>query len=412
MHHSIEQAWFLTEIAYLMVKDKYRKAGEMLRSEDQTVKMQGSEARSEVAKEVNRIIFGVNDEVESLFRDAIEKESDNPLNHAAYAYYLKPRRRWPTEDTPKYTEVEAFELMDQAIEMWPDEPSFYLLKIHIITAPHQVHDWFHSGAGEKLAIADQLPMIMDCFSLAEKHMPDNHYVNYYRAILLHKLNPYAVDASFENIREELLREIRAGNRKPYGFFSFPPPLHLFGYKAKRPTLRAEETKAVYVDHWANFGFYDSDAVSDMVKKLTADMTWPEDKDNIAEIMYFLYQLGLTQPYARSFFSWQLMVLDQFASKLEPGSDDALAFAEVSRFLNNQYHDVATRMFRMGSIKDSNKVNVDGLVEAEGRALRRTNLEVMLQGKQAAYLKKVEEVLGLSFPLPDDPAEWTGRRRRP
>ena len=107
-----------------MIKQKYVDANKLMASSDPKEKEKGSKLKSTLTPEIERNIFGVNDKIDQLFKDAIAAQPDNPLNIATYAYYLKARKRFHKDGSTNDTEQEAMELMDQAIALWPDESSF------------------------------------------------------------------------------------------------------------------------------------------------------------------------------------------------------------------------------------------------------------------------------------------------
>lgn len=402
IHQSAKEAWKLVETAYFVIKQKYADAQRLAESDDLAERLRGTDLRTTVSEEIEKNIFGVNNEVEALFQDAIENEPDNPLNIATYAYYLKARKRWIEDGGYTNTESEALEQISKAIELWPDEASFYLLKIHIMTAPHLCHDWLRAGALEEIAIARRIPEIRELFDKAEQYAPDNHYVNYYNALTITKFTPAE---EFAEVREEVMREVRTGNRKPLGYFSFPPPLRPFEAVWRPVRLDGTETQAVYVDHWILFGHYDLEAMHRLLTQALPDLQWPQDKQEISELMYMLYQLGRTKPFDRSYFAMQLRALEPYLQRADPGSQEALDLAAALRFLNDQYQSVGLTLYRRGEITDSTKIGVEGIYELEVGATHQQTLLDAIQGPQAAYLKRAGEILNLDFPLPEDPEDW-------
>jgi len=105
--------------------------------------------------------------VDGLFQEGIKNQPQNPLNYAAYAIYLKPRKRLEPKGFID-TYDEALANIDKAIKLWPDEPSFYITKIYILTAPHQAHEWMRSGALEDVAIHEHMDQVNDLFKQAER----------------------------------------------------------------------------------------------------------------------------------------------------------------------------------------------------------------------------------------------------
>ena len=402
VHASVKQAWFLVETAYVVIRSKYRDANKLLESSNAADKDKGSKLKAAVTEEVQKNIFGVNDKVEQLFKDAIKAEPDNPLNMVSYAYYLKARQRFKADGASIETESEALQLMDDAIKIWPDEANFYLVKVHIMTAPHQCNDWFRARALEDIAISRRLPEIRELLAKAEQYDPTNHYVNYYLALLLAQYTP---PTEFATVKDEIMRQIRAGNKKPRGYFFFPPPLRPYYGEAKAIELFDAETEAKYVDHWLLFGHYDPQIIGTMVDGLLPTMKWPQDKQDVGELMFMLYQFGRTKPYDRSMFTLQLKVLDYYLRAQESGSPESLKIAEALRFLNEQYRTVANYFYGAKVIPDATLADLRGLQELEFRRARQMYLKVQIQPAEAAYLKRAGEILGLNFPLPADPQEW-------
>jgi len=402
IHDSAKEAWFLVETAYYVIKQKYLDAQKLLASDDPADQRRGSELREESSVEIEKNIFGVNDQVEKLFLDAIAQEPDNALNYATYAYYLKARKRFDDEGGYVNTEEEAIAQIDKAIELWPDSSRLYLLKIQILTAPHQCHDWFRSLALEEIAISRRMEDVRELFRLAEQYDPDNHFINYYKAILLYKFTPPEEVAT---AREEILREIRAGNQKPHGYFFFPPPLNTREPVSRIVKLTGKETYAVYVDHWNYFGQYDTAAVDNMLGTLIQEMQWDRDREDASALMYMLYQLGRTIPFDRTFFGLQFKIIDFFQRQLTPGSEEAVQFTRVMRFLEDQYHDLAVEFYNNHWIEDSTMLDMRGVFKVEMGYPRTEAIKADVQGRQGAFLKRVEEILGVDFPLPADPDQW-------
>ncbi len=389
LHPSAAQAWFLTETAYFVVADKYKHAA-------------SSAQRSAITTEIDHNIFGVNDKVDQLFKDAIKAEPKNPLNYAAYAIYLKPRKRFKGKG---FTEAypEALQQIDKAIALWPDESSFYVTKIFIMTAPHMADQWLRSGAGEDIAIESKMPEIDTLFTNAEKYDPNNSFINYWHAILKFR---YTDPDKVDSIREDVLREIEAGNHKSENYFTFGapvPPRQIT--MTQLPILYGGETEAKYVDQWGQFGTYPGQTIENLVSALAAKFKWPQDKDKFAALMYFYYNLGRTKPYNRSYFSMQLPLLVTIRSQAGKDGKDAAKLADLARYLDDQYRSVGNKLYDVKLLKDPAKVNAAGINELEESGSGQENLRDYLQGPEAAYLHKAGEVLGLKFPLPEDPTQW-------
>jgi hypothetical protein len=386
IHASAKQAWLLTENAYFVVSDKYRTSK--------------GEQRQAIVKEIDERIFAANEKIEKLFKEAIEAEPENPLNHATYALWLKPRKRM-TEKGFVPAETDALEQIDQAIKLWPDESSFYLTKIFILTAPHQAHDWLRAGAMEELAIANKMDQISEAFTQAEKYDPQNSFINYWHALILYK---FSDPSKFAETSEQILREIHAGNLKPEGYFVFGAPVRPRALDAQVVTLMLEQTEPVFIDQWTQFGSFPANTIQTMIADLIKDRKWPEDKDAIVDIMYFPYALGRVRPYDRSYFSMQQLILTKLQSEAK-GTPDAGKFADAARFLDEQLRSVANRLYTIGWIKDPAKVNPQGVREVENGPSRQNGLGEQLQGPQASYLKRFSELFKVDFPLPEDPEQW-------
>ena len=403
VHESVHQAWFLIETGYFVIKDKYLEAGRMLSSKDEATKQKGSLMRQEITQEIEHNIFQVNDRIEALFQEAIDAEPDNPLNYASYSIYLKPRRRPVEDDKFIDTEAEALEMMDRAIELWPDEASFYMLKVNILADSHKCHDWLRSQMAQQIAINKRLEMIEDLLDKAEQYYPDNHYINYRKALLMVRYTP---PEEIPGIMDKLIGELRKGNAKPSGYFNYPPPLEPFPHDVQKVRLTGSETEAKYVDQWMLYGHYDTQAISLLVDVLVQNLNWPEDKEDIGELMYFLYQIGRTKPYDRSMFSLQLKVLNPMLERqADSGSEEAKKLAEALRFLTSQYQEVANSLYTRKLIVDSWKLDVRGINDVEVGGSHMKNVREIIQGPQAAYLQRAGEILGIDFPLPENPRLW-------
>jgi tetratricopeptide (TPR) repeat protein len=389
IHESARQAWFLVETSYFVVSDKYKKAR--------------NDTRQSVADEINSNIFGINDKVEQLFKDAITQEPENALNHATYAMYLMPRKRRVGE-TYEYlnAEDEALAEMDKAIALWPDDAGLYMLKIHLMVEARQTHDWMRAGYAEQEGMSTQREEIERLFTKAEQYYPQNAYINYYRALVLYHISD---PAKIEENKAAMMREIRSGNQKSENLFYFPPPLPAWTYNSKVVILWGTETEPAWYDHWNQYGTYPVERVGGMVGALAETMEWPKDKQDISDLMYFLYGVGRTQPYDRSYFNWQQRLLDRWVSQAAKGSDDSLKLAEAARFLTDQYKAVGDHFYNLKLLKNPTQINVAGVEQLEMGASRQPNLEAELQPREAAYLFKFGEIFGIDFPLPQDKRNW-------
>ena len=403
VHSSVKEAWFLVETAYSVVKDKYTQANQLIESGSEADKQRGLQMKNEVTQEINRSIFNVNPKVDQLFKDAIEAEPDNPLNYASYAYYLKARRI--VDDQGNYIgegEDDARVNIDKAIELWPDYSGLYLLKIHILSAPHQCHEWYRGSAGENIVLASRLEELRSLFQLAERYDPENGYINYYHALLITDLSP---PDTFDDIYDEVLREVIAGNGKKERWFYFPPPLEPRTVTAIPIILNGTEREAIYYDQWSFFGVIAESSVQKMLGLLLPKMQWPQDKENVKHLMLVLYEMGEVRPPCRSFFALQSDIIANLQMRVEAGSDEALELAEVSRFLTQQYFDLAGEMHRLGVILDPRKLDVVGIRQAEVKLFRREPEIVKFQRREASYLHRTGEILGMDFGLPSDPEQW-------
>lgn len=387
VHKSVKKAIQLTELAYWMVAEKSR-------SKD-------PQKKAEVSKEIESSIFAVNDSVEALYKEAIAEQPDNPLNYAAYALYLKPRKRKEGSGFIN-CDKEAITQIDKAIELWPDESVFYLLKVFVYTEPHRCHDWYRGTAMEELAIAQLMDKIDEAFRKAEEFYPANAYINYYHAMTK---NYYTDPAKFGEIREELLREVRAGNRKPDAYFYFPPPLLPYTAEAQIPRLFGTETEPKYVDQWLFFGSWNYNAAHGLLDALSKDLRWPRDKQTIGDLMFMAYRLGATKPYDRSFFGWQQILLDKWLAQEDLPTAERTKLAEAARYLTGIYREQALALYEKKVIKSETKLDVAGISEVESGASRQVNIAENLQAPQARYLAYFGEKFGLDFPLPEDPEDW-------
>lgn len=385
---STKKAIQLTELAYWMVADKHR-------THDPAKKIEAN-------REVEHSIFEVNDKVEGLYKDAIARQPDNPLNYAAYALYLKPRKRHKNGNEFVNCENEALAQLDKAIELWPDESVFYLLKVFVYTEPHRCHDWYRGSAMEELGIAEQMDQIEDAFHKAEQFYPANAYINYYHAITKYQ---FTDPARLNEIREDLLREIRAGNLKHDNYFYFPPPLPFYTAEAQRPRLFGTETEPKYVDQWLFWGNWNITAANDLLEALSADLSWPRDKQTVADLMYFAYRLGNTKPYDRSFFAWQQILLDKLLARKDLAEKDRVQLMTAARYLGEIYREQAERLYQKKAIVDPTMLDVAGISQVESGISRQLNVEENLQGPQARYLEHFGQLFGIKFPLAKDPKDW-------
>jgi hypothetical protein len=400
---SVNRAWFLVETSYFVIGSQWREAEKLLDSGDPAKIKQGQDLKAQLTNDIDRKIFGTNDKVEALFKSAIQAHPDNPLNLASYAFYLRSRKRIePNSDNYKNTEKDALELMDKAIELWPDEWSFYMMKASILNEPLFCDTWFRATAMEELVLEKRIPMIKECCKKAAEYYPKNAYINYYLALVMDK---YTDPAKFDETRDEIMNELRAGNAKPEGAFWFFPPLRPIMDYGLKPTLTADLKEAQFTDHWRQCGHLDMTTAAQMVIQLTEKFEWPKDKEDLNTIMEFIYKIGRTKPMDRSLFSLQSQVLLSIVDKLKPGSDDAIKFREVMSFLNAQYHDAAELFFRRNFIKDRTKLDALGIAEAETKNSREPMITQECQGRQAAFLKRAGEILGMDFHLPEDPEKW-------
>jgi hypothetical protein len=387
VHPSVNKAINLTELAYWMIKEKRATTDPA--------------EKAEADSEVESSIFVVNATVEGLYKEAIAAEPDNPLNYAAYAVYLKPRKRVIGSGFTN-CESEALAQIDKAIEIWPDESVFYLLKVFVYTEPHRCHDWVRASAMEELGIASKMEQIEEAFSKAERYFPADSYINYAHAITKCE---FTDPAEISTIREDLFREIRAGNKKHDAFFYFPPPLRPYVAEAKTPRLFGTETEPKCVDQWLFFGTWDIDAVNNMMELLTEDLSWPRDKTQIVELMFFVYRLGATVPYDRSFFTWQQIMLDKWMAADDLSESERLKLAEAARYLSEILREQAGKLYAKKVITDQTKLDVAGISQVESGISRRVNVKENLQAPQAKYLQRFGEIFKVDFPLPEDPKDW-------
>lgn len=387
-HDSVQKAWFLTENAYFVVREKW-------------VHSKG-DVRKSVEGEIDHNLFGVNDEVKRLFEDGIKAEPENALNYASYAVWLKPRKYVSNEGTYNNAFPDAVKQIDKAIELWPDESRFYLIKAWIVYAPNYVGDWLRSTPDSDLQVNAAMSDLEGLFASAEKYDPDNANINYLHALTVYR---YSDPTKFDDYKDTLLREIRAGNRKSRNYFFFPPPVKPANLEAQVALLQPTQVEAVYYDIWNQFGFFSPTSVRQMIDRLGQSLKWPDDKQDFAEVMYFAYSIGRALPYDRSYFHMQQRLLDQAMTSCADNPAERRKLAEVARYLGEQYHDAATDFYGKKLLKDSAHLDVSGIESVEQGGARQNNLKEELQPREAAYLKKVAEELKVEMPLPSDPAKW-------
>jgi len=289
-----------------------------------------------------------------------------------------------------------------------------MMKAFILNEPQFCDQWFRATAMEELAINTRLPMIRELCTKAEQYYPDNAYIHYYLAMVLWK---FGDPSKFDATRDEILREMRAGNKKSSCYFWFFPPLRPIMDYGIKPTLSAGLTEAQYTDHWQQCGHVDPNLVAPMLIQLAegtrndeksppeGGLEWPKDKDDLATIMEFTYKVCRVQPMDRSLFSLQSQILVPVVSRLKPGSDDALKFADVMRFLNDEYRDAAQFLYDRKLVASRTQLDVTGIALAETRNSRQSTVVEECQGREAAFLKRAGEILGLDFHLPQDPKQW-------
>ena len=208
-----------------------------------------------------------------------------------------------------------------------------------------------------------------------------------------------------DIRDEAMREVIAGNNKANGNFYFPPPLRPYATIANPIVLQEDSQEAIYYDHWNFFGMIAEDNMRNLVDLLMKDLTWPDDRDSYRDIMLAIYKVGAIKPPSRSFFSMQYGVINELQQDAESGSQAALDFAAVSRFLNQQYFELANEMLKRRVLEDATQLDVNGVQTAERRTVRLDPDVKQLQKRQAAYLKRAGEILKLDFNLPENPEKW-------
>ena len=400
IHDSARQAWWLVETSYFVVDQKYEEAAKLIHSKDPEERRKGADMRKATGEEMERSIFGVNDEVERLFLDAIAAQPDNPLNHAVYALYLKPRKRYQGE-TYVNTRSEALEQVEKAIALWPDDASFYMLKAYIISGSDRCHDWYRTISRPPEEAPQLLEELREAYTNAALYYPDNGYINYARAM---DVLVYTPPQQHQSIREELMREIRSGNAKPVSIFYHGPPVAPFAIEPKEPRLYGTEKEPVWTDQWHNFGHIDYVTVDAIVNLCGAGLTYPEDKDDIQELMYFLYRLGGTRPYDRSCFGLlpKLLVPVQFA---EDSTEERIKLQAVLTFMNTQYRDAAVELAKKKFEIKSTEFDAVGISAIETSHTGRDNIKTILQPRFGATLKKAEEELGMKFKLPTNKEAW-------
>lgn len=412
VHESVKKAWGLVEATYAVVLEKWKDSSALMAADDPAERERGVLLREQVNNEIQQNIFQVNAEIESLFQEALAAEPDNPLNYAAYAYYLKPRKRPMPDGAPRDTEGEAVDKIDKAIELWPDESSFYLLKVEIISSAQICHEWVRSTPYEAELIAQRMDTIRELLDKAEQYDPDNSYINYKTALMEAHYGPAQLKEGsdvetvpFDDLRGRIVREIRSGNKKRDNRFFFPPPLLPYNQNARNATLLDDSLEPAYVDQWNQFGHWDTIVVDDLLTKLTSDWTWNRNKDDVAQLLLMLFKLGETEPYDRSFFGLVLKLLQPFQEKTEPGSPERLALAQAMRNLDSHYMELTSEIKSRRMLKDPSLVGVMAVHEAELNFTRNPFLMEYDQGHFSAWLRKANETLELGLELGDDPEKW-------
>jgi len=255
---------------------------------------------------------------------------------------------------------------------------------------------------EDVTIGKELPEVNKLFGQAEKYDPNNAFLNYWNAQLLFRYTPHD---DLSKVWSQIKREIHAGNQKSDNYFIFGAPLAPRQRDGFVPLLTAEQKDPIYVDQWLQFGSYSGQTMELMVQELLKTLTWPKDKYTYVDVMFMLYNLGRTEPYDRSYFSIQQMVLDKIRHDVDPKTDEGRKLASVGRYLDDQFHTQGNAIYNQGLIKDPAQIGLTGINWLEETGSRKTNLRDYLQGPQAAYLQKFGETMGVTFPLPEDKEKW-------
>jgi hypothetical protein len=400
----VKQAWYLVETSYLVVSDKWKSMEALMQSKDPATLKKGAQMKEAVTKEIQTNLFGTNPQVEKLFEDAIAEHPDNPLDLVSYAVYLLPRKTYAA-DGKNYTEQydRALGLMDQAIKLWPDEASFYLVKISMLTNTLKVHEWTRNLSLEEVQIRAKLPEIRQLFDQAEKYDPDNHMINYWHAQLVARLTP---TDQFAKVKDEVLDQIHKGDAKPVGNFTYPPPADPWPEEAHYVVLRADSTQALDYDVWMNYGYYDRAGMLAIYSGLLPLLHWPQDKQQVADLMFMLYNMGRTRPFDTSYFSWQEKILTTLMADPGIGQADKTQLAVANFMLQDYYNSAGKAMSTVPYITDPTKFNVEGLSEFETSHTREPRQKAVLQPFHASYLHEVADKLGLPpFALDVEPKHW-------
>jgi hypothetical protein len=162
-------------------------------------------------------------------------------------------------------------------------------------------------------------------------------------------------------------------------------------------LDGTEDSAEYIDQWARFGHYDIQALDATLQLAVTGMEWPQDKQDVGELMFLLYRMGETIPFDHAFFGMQYKILTYFQGKIEPNTDEAFAMADALRFLNNTYITVANKYLQIHLITDKRKVDVLGVHQAELQNPRMLIVKQTSQSFQETFLKYAAEALEIEFP---------------
>src|SRR5205085_11124877 len=121
---------------------------------------------------------------------------------------------------------------------------------------------------------------------------------------------------------------------------------------------------IELDQWVQVGNYSGHTINGMVEALLPKLTWPKDKQEIADLMYMYYALGRTIPYDRSYFSMQQMIMEKIRREVDPKSPEGAKLASAARYLEDQYQTVANSLYGYKRIQDPAKVNVVGINQLE------------------------------------------------
>jgi hypothetical protein len=399
----VRKAWWLTEVSYLVVGDHYKSATEMMKSKDLATVRKGAALKATATEDIQKKLFATNPEVVKLFEKSISDNPENPLNIASYAFYLQPRKSYTPDGNFTEQYEKSLQLMDQAIKLWPDEANFYLDKVALMTAPLKVHEWTRSLSLEEKQIQAQLPEVRKLLEQAEKYDPENHMINYWRAQLVARLTP---SDHFDQVRDEVLEQIRTGNTKVVGHFAFPPPCDPFPEEAHFVKIMPEAQDAQLYDGWMNFGYYDQAGQLAIYGGLLPSLHWPKDKQAVADVMFMLYNMGRTKPFDTTYFSWQQKILVVLMDDPAISQADKAQLAAANFMLTDYYTTTAQQLAAVPLMYDPTKFDVIGLSLFETTTSRQPRQREVVQPLHASYLHEVAPVLGLPpFPLPDDPKHW-------